>query len=99
MSKELGQGNERIDAVFQKLFPDSSEDEIVDDVERLTKAYENYKRDYLRHLGFTPERENLSIALYTFLEPTFVLGVEEKISEIYHSSLRKMELLKKHVNC
>ena len=73
----LGQGNERIDAVFQKLFPDSSEDEIVDDVERLTKAYENYKRDYLRHLGFTPERENLSIALYTFLEPTFVLGVEK----------------------
>ena len=72
----LGQGNERIDAVFQKLFPDSSEDEIVDDVERLTKAYDNYKRDYLRHLAFTPERESLSIVLYTFLESAFVLGVK-----------------------
>ena len=77
MSKELGQGNERIDAVFQKLFPDSSEDEIVDDVERLTKAYTNYKRDYLRHLTFTPERESLSIVLYIFLEPTFVLVVKK----------------------
>ena len=75
MSKELGQGNERIDAVFQKLFPE--EDEIVDDVERLTKAYDNYKRDYLRHLTFTPERESLSIVLYTFLEPTFVLVVKK----------------------
>ena len=73
----LGQGNERIDAVFQKLFPDSSEDEIVDGVERLTKAYDNYKRDYLKHLGFTPERADLSIVLYTFLEPTFVLDVEK----------------------
>ena len=76
MSKELGQGNERIDTVFQKLFPDSSEDEMVDDVERLTKAYDNYKKDYLRHLSFTPERESLSIVLYTFLEPAFVLGVK-----------------------
>ena len=75
MSKELGQGNERIDAVFQKLFPE--EDEIVDDVERLTKAYDNYKRDYLRHLTFTPERESLSIVLYIFLEPTFVLVVKK----------------------
>ena len=74
MSKELGQGNERIDAVFQKLFPDSSEDEIVDDVERLTKAYHNYKRDYLRHLGFTPERENLSIVLYMDPSPIFVIS-------------------------
>ena len=73
----LGQGNERIDAVFQKLFPDSSEDEIVDGVERLTKAYDNYKRDYLRHLAFTPERESLGIVLYTFLQPTFVLGVKK----------------------
>ena len=73
----MGQGNERLDTVFQQLFPDSSEDEIVDDVERLTKAYDNYKRDYLRHLTFTPERESLSIVLYIFLEPTFVLGVKK----------------------
>ena len=54
-----GQGIERIDAVFQQLFPNSANVE-VDDVSLLTTAYHNYKKKYVRHLSFDLKDENCS---------------------------------------
>ena len=58
--QKTGQGVKRIEAVLQKMFPSSSESEKVGNVKALTKAYHNYKREYVKHLSFTPEGENLS---------------------------------------
>ena len=42
------------------MFPSSSVNEQDDEVKVLTEAYHNYKREYVKHLSFTPEGENLS---------------------------------------
>ena len=44
---------------LQQMFPTSSDEEI-DEVKSFTESYHKYKRDYVRHLGFNPEEENLS---------------------------------------
>ena len=58
--QQTGQGVKGIDAVLHRMFPSSSENEKADKVKALTEAYHNYKREYVRHLSFTPEGENLS---------------------------------------
>ena len=47
---------------LQELFPGSSadENEKEDTIVKLTKAYHNYKRKYVKHLSFKPKEENLS---------------------------------------
>ena len=45
---------------LQELFPSSSSDEKLEDMMVLTKAYHKYKRKYVKHLSFNPEKENLS---------------------------------------
>ena len=57
---ELGEGKQRLDAMFQDLLSTSSANEKVYDVMTLTKAYHKYKREYVKHLVFTPEGRNLS---------------------------------------
>ena len=56
--QELDQTKQRIDAFFQESSLTSSAN--ADDVMTLTKAYHKYKRDYVKQLVFTPEKENLS---------------------------------------
>ena len=45
---------------LQQMFPTSASEEEVDGVKSFTESYHNYKRDYVKHLGFNPEEENLS---------------------------------------
>ena len=48
---------------LQELFSSSSENENEkgDTILLLTEAYHNYKRKYVRHLSFNPEKQNLSM--------------------------------------
>ena len=55
----MAQGKQHIEAVFRKLFPNSSASDQVSDVMTLTKVYHKYKREYVKHLAFTPGGENL----------------------------------------
>ena len=59
ISQELSQGKERIEAVLQKMFSNTTADGNVD-VEKLTTAYHKYKRKYVKPLSFAPNEENLS---------------------------------------
>ena len=45
---------------LQQMFPTSASDEEVDGVKSLTESYHKYKREYVKHLSFNPEEENLS---------------------------------------
>ena len=56
----MDQSIERIDAGLQQLFPTSTANEKVNNLKTLTEAYHQYKMDYVRHVSFTPEGENLS---------------------------------------
>ena len=51
---------ERIDAGLQLLFPTFTANEKANNLKSLTEEYHQYKMDYVRHLSFTPEEENLS---------------------------------------
>ena len=57
--EEWSQGNERLYNVLQKLFPNLSRDEKIYDLDKLTKAYHDYKMKYLKPLSFTPYGEKL----------------------------------------
>ena len=57
--QKIGQGVKRIEAVLQRMFPSSSVNEKVGNVKALTEAYHKYKREYVKHLSFIPEGENL----------------------------------------
>ena len=45
---------------LRELTPSSPANEKVDNILVLTQAYHNYKRKYVKHLSFNPEKENLS---------------------------------------
>ena len=45
---------------LQQMFSTSASEEEVDGVKSLTESYHKYKREYVKHLGFNPEEENLS---------------------------------------
>ena len=49
---------------LQELFPSSSSDEKLEDMMILTKAYHTYKMKYMKHLSFSPKKENLSKAIF-----------------------------------
>ena len=44
---------------LQLMFPNSV-DEKVDGVKLFTESYHKYKWNYVRHLGFNPQEDNLS---------------------------------------
>ena len=48
-----------LDIALQQMFPNSA-DEKGDEVKSLTVEYHKYKREYVKHLVFNPEEENLS---------------------------------------
>ena len=52
--QEWSQGNEGTDVAIQELYQNPSADDKILDITSLTKAYHNYKRDYVKR------RENLS---------------------------------------
>ena len=47
---------------LQQMFLTSTEEE-EDGVKRFTESYHKYKREYVKHLSFNPEEENLSKCL------------------------------------
>ena len=64
LTEELGNGRrfdskERLDVAFQHMFPTSAE-EREDEIQSLTESYHKYKREYVKHLSFTPDGEFLS---------------------------------------
>ena len=59
--QEWGQGSKRIEAVFQEMFPTSSSE---DGTLIFSETYRKYKRNYVRHLSFNPENQNLSMVIY-----------------------------------
>ena len=44
---------------LQQMLPVSTEEE-GDDVKSMTEEYHRYKREYVKHLNFDPDNENLS---------------------------------------
>ena len=50
---------ERLYVALQQIFPTSAEQK-VDEVKPLRESYHKYKMEYLKHLSFNPEEENLS---------------------------------------
>ena len=63
MMQKYGQDDE-LHQSLQELFPSSSLDEKLEDMMVLTKAYHNYKMKYVKHLSFSPKKENLSKAIF-----------------------------------
>ena len=66
LEKRLHWKNQRVPAISNEMFPISSTDQNEYDIEMLTAAYHNYKREYVKHLSFSPEEENLSIFSFQF---------------------------------
>ena len=64
MMKKFGEDDELLQSL-QDLFLSSSLNEKVEDVMKLTKAYHNYKRNYVKHLSFNSTEENLSKVIPT----------------------------------
>ena len=55
------QDNKRVEAFFHHLFPATLADEkTADDVIMFTKAYNKYKKRYMKHLAIDLENNNLS---------------------------------------
>ena len=44
---------------LQEMFPASTEEKL-DEVQSVTESYHKYKREYVKHLSFNPEEDNLS---------------------------------------
>ena len=53
------ESRDRLHAALQQMFP-ASADEKGDDLKSLTESYHKYKKEYVKHIGFNPEEENLS---------------------------------------
>ena len=53
------ESRDRLYAALQEMFPASAE-EKEDKVQSVTESYHKYKREYVKHLSFNPEEENLS---------------------------------------
>ena len=61
---------EDFDAFLQQIFPTSIE-EKTDEVKTLTEIYHKYKREYVKHLSFNADNENLSKSIL-YLSGSFV---------------------------
>ena len=53
-------GNEGSDVAIQELFKNPSADQQIGDITSATNAYYNYKKEYVKHLSFSPDEESLS---------------------------------------
>ena len=65
--KEWSQANEGSNAAIQELFQNPSSDGKILDIKSWTKAYYNYKMEYVKHLSFNPKGEYLGKANLKFL--------------------------------
>ena len=55
-----GESKDRLYAALQRMLSNSVVDEEIDEVKSLTESYHKYKREYVKHLSFNPDNENLS---------------------------------------
>ena len=53
------ESKERLYVALQRMLT-SAVDGKIDKVKSLTESYHKYKREYVKHLGFNPDNENLS---------------------------------------
>ena len=56
---EQADKREHLQATLYEMFPTSAHERDVD-VEMMAARYLNYKMDYVKHLAFNPEEQNLS---------------------------------------
>ena len=54
---------EKIIFALQQMFPASAEEKL-NEVKLVTESYHKYKREFVKHLFFNPDNENLSECLY-----------------------------------
>ena len=59
LTQELGHGESGSKERLQQLFPNLIEEEDAG-VKSFTESYHKYKKEYVKHLSFNPEEENLS---------------------------------------
>ena len=58
------ESKEKLHAALQQLFPTSA-DEKEGEVQLVTEIYHKYKHEYVKHLSFNPDKENLSECILT----------------------------------
>ena len=56
---EQADKRERLQASFKEMFPIPAHERDMD-VKMMTARYLQYKMDYVKHLAFNPEEQNLS---------------------------------------
>ena len=66
----IGSITEEMHLTFQQMFP-TFVDEETDQLKLLTEKYHKYKREYLKHLCFNPEGENLSKYFITLRDEAY----------------------------
>ena len=54
------ESKERLSVALQRMLSTSAVDENIDEMKSLTESYHKYKREYVKHLSFNPNNENLS---------------------------------------
>ena len=58
MAWKKSESKDRIIAALQQMFPALAESK-VDEVARLTESYHKYKGEYVKHISFDPNKEDL----------------------------------------
>ena len=84
------ESKERLSIALQRMLSTSSADEKIDIVKSLTESYHKYKREYVKHLSFNPEEENLSkySNFRNYAPPLDVKGgiIAEKVVPVFSES-------------
>ena len=91
--QQWSQGNEGTDATIQELYQNPSAEEKIVDITSATKAYHNYKKEYVKHLSFSPEKENLSkfiLLLEDWIAPSLAANL--------HIRVKFQDAIKKNVS-
>ena len=80
--QQWSQGNEGTDAAIRELYQNPSAVEKIVDIPSVTNAYHNYKKEYVKHLSFSPEEENLSkfiLLLEDWIAPSLPANLHIKV--------------------
>jgi len=93
LSEEWSQDNKNLQATFLQMFPNTWEDDgTFDDVMKLTKAYHNYKKEYVKHLSFAPNEGNMTTLLeHAPLEAVYIYFDTATYDEIERDEKVTME--------
>ena len=59
------ENKERLYVALQQMFPISADEKVAEVKSVVTERYHKYKREYVKHLSFNPDKENLSECILT----------------------------------